>query len=135
MTDTRRPIGVAQARRGEEVRQLRLKVKVIDRQLGNVFGPVGQTSQYMIGLQPTLRAEKDRLEQEIDEIEALSDDDLRTRYSPKPVEPVTQVAGYNRRGCGLVQQRRCAPRLQAGRGVSRPEFTLTALRMVPGGLA
>ena len=79
MTDTRWPIGVAQARRGEEVRQLRLKVKVIDRQLGNVFGPVGQTSQYMIGLQSTLRAEKDRLEQEIDEIEALSDDDLRTR--------------------------------------------------------
>jgi hypothetical protein len=95
MTDVRVPLGVALARRGSETRLLQIKVDGIDKQLGSVFGLANQPSAYLIGLQDTLRAEKERLAGEIAKLDAMDGDALRTWYSPKPPEPVSQSAGYD----------------------------------------
>ena len=83
-------LGVANAKRGREIELLRARIAGIDLQVGNVFGPSGQPSSYLIGLQETLRGERERYETEIETLEALSDDDVRRYYTPVEAQPVAQ---------------------------------------------
>ena len=81
--------GQRQARPGNRA-ALRARIAGIDLQVGNVFGPSGQPSSYLIGLQETLRGERERYETEIETLEALSDDDVRRYYTPVEAQPVAQ---------------------------------------------
>ncbi len=94
MTETIQ-LGVAQARRGREVELLRGRIASIDRQLGDVFGMGHQPSPYLVGLQSTLREQRERYEAEIEVLEALSDDDLRRYYTPVEAQPVAQPRSFD----------------------------------------
>jgi hypothetical protein len=95
MTDVLVPLGVAQAKRGNEIQQLVLKKAQLEREAGTVFGLNGQPSPYLISRQRERREQVGVQEAAIAEISALSGGALRERYSPKPASATPQPHTYD----------------------------------------